>query len=117
VPVARPDGVILESGFPDARAVAWTSPVLALLALFSSYRFTTAEFMRRLAPPPPALVMHGDSDSVIPIEVGRSLFARINEPKTFAVIHGGDHNHAAPADPAYWRHVDQFVAELHADHQ
>jgi fermentation-respiration switch protein FrsA (DUF1100 family) len=110
--VARPDGVILESGFPDARSITGTSPVLALLAVFSSYRFPTAEFMRRSAPPLPALVMHGDSDSVMPIALGRSLFAQIGEPKTFAIIRGGDHNDAAPPDPAYWPQVDRFVAGL-----
>jgi uncharacterized protein len=113
--VARPDGVILESGFPDAQSVARTSPVLALLAVFSSYRFPAAEFMRRLAPPISTLVMHGDSDSVLPIELGRKLFARINEPKTFATIRGGDHNDSTPADPDYWPEVDRFVAGLGAD--
>jgi fermentation-respiration switch protein FrsA (DUF1100 family) len=113
--VAPPDGVILESGFPDARSVARTSPVLALLAVFSSYRFPTAEFMRRSASPPPAIVMHGDSDSVVPFTLGRSLFAQINEPKAFATIRGGDHNDAVPPDPAYWPQVDRFVDSLHAD--
>jgi fermentation-respiration switch protein FrsA (DUF1100 family) len=111
--VAAPDGVILESGFPDARSVARTSPVLAVLAVFSSYRFPTAEFMRRSAAPPPSIVMHGDSDSVVPFELGRSLFASIKEPKTFMTIRGGDHNDAVPADPAYWPQVDRFVAGLH----
>jgi len=111
--VTAPDGVILESGFPDARAVARTSPLLAVLSVFSSYRFPAAEFMRRSAPP--TLVMHGDSDSVVPFELGRSLFARIKEPKTFVTIHGGDHNDTAPADPAYWPEVDRFVAGLRAD--
>jgi uncharacterized protein len=110
--VTAPDGVILESGFPDARSIARTSPVLAALAVFSSYRFPTAEFMRRSAVPPPTLVMHGDSDSVMPFELGRSLFARIREPKTFMTIRGGDHNDAVPADPAYWPQVDRFVAGL-----
>jgi fermentation-respiration switch protein FrsA (DUF1100 family) len=110
--IAAPNGVILESGFPDARSVARTSPVLAVLTVFSSYRFPTAEFMRRSAAPPPTLVMHGDRDSVVPFELGRSLFARINEPKTFVTIHGGEHNDAVPADPAYWPQVDRFVAGL-----
>jgi uncharacterized protein len=113
--VARPDGVILESGFPDARSIARMSPVLALLAVFSSYRFPTAQFMRRLAPPVPALVMHGDSDSVLPIELGQELFARINEPKMFVTIRGGDHNDSRPADPDYWPQVHRFVAGLRAD--
>ena len=86
--------------------------MLALLAVFSSYRFPTAEFMRRVAPPPPTLVMHGDSDSVIPIGLGRALYAQINEPKTFVTIRGGDHNDATPPDPAYWPAVDRFVDGL-----
>ena len=113
--IAAPDGVILESGFPDARSVARTSPALALLAVFSSYRFPTADFMRRSVPPSPTLVMHGDSDSVVPIALGRALFAQINEPKTFATIRGGDHNDAAPSDPAYWPQVDHFVAGLRTE--
>jgi uncharacterized protein len=113
--VAAPDGVILESGFPDARSVARTSPVLALLTVFSSYRFPTADFMRRSVPPPPALVMHGDRDSVVPFALGRALFARINEPKTFLTIRGGDHNDAASPDPGYWPQVDHFVAGLRVE--
>jgi len=112
--VAAPDGVILESGFPDARSVARTSPVLALLSVFSSYRFPTAEFMRRSPGPLPTLAMHGDSDSVLPIALGRSLFARINEPKHFVTIRGGDHNDLTPPDPEYWPQVDRFIAGLSA---
>lgn len=110
--VAAPDGVILESGFPDARSVARSSPLLSVLSVFSSYRFPAAEFMRRSAPPP-TLVMHGDSDSIVPFELGRSLFERIKEPKTFLTIRGGDHNDAAPADPAYWTEVNRFIDGLH----
>jgi fermentation-respiration switch protein FrsA (DUF1100 family) len=110
--VGAPDGVILESGFPDARAVVRSSPVLAVLSVFSTYRFPTTEFMRRSPAPLPTLVMHGDKDSVVPFELGRSLFARIKEPKAFATIRGGDHNDEVPADPAYWPEVDRFVAGL-----
>jgi fermentation-respiration switch protein FrsA (DUF1100 family) len=110
--IAAPNGVIFESGFPDARSVARTSPVLAVLAVFSSYRFPAAEFMRRSATPPPTLVMHGDRDSVVPFELGRSLFASLKEPKTFVTIRGGDHNDVVPADPAYWPQVDRFLQQL-----
>jgi len=109
--VRRPDGVILESAFPDARAVCRTSPVLAVLGLFSSYRFPTAEFINRARVP--VLQLHGDRDSVIPFELGRELFGRIAEPKQFFVIAGGDHNDAAPPDPPpYWAAIDRFVSAL-----
>jgi uncharacterized protein len=113
--VAAPDGVILESGFPDARSVARTSPALALLSVFSSYRFPTAAFMCRSSAPLPTLVMHGDSDSVLPIALGRLLFERINEPKHFVTIRGGDHNDLTSPDPDYWPQVDRFIAGLHAN--
>src|ERR671918_1386958 len=49
--VRPPDGIILESGFPDARSLTRSSPPMAFLALFSTYRFPTAELMRRAHAP------------------------------------------------------------------
>ena len=107
--IRSPDSVILEAGFPDAGALARTSPPLAFLALFSSYRFPTAELLRRV--PSPTLVMHGDADTVVPFALGRALFDRLAGAKQFVTIHGGDHNDVAPPDaPAYWRAVDAFIS-------
>lgn len=107
--VRRPDGLILESAFPDARAVVRQSPVLLALSMFASYRFPTAGFVNRTTVP--VLQLHGDRDSVIPFAVGQDLFARIREPKTFVTIRGGDHNDVVPADPAtYWSAIEGFVA-------
>ena len=104
----RPDGIILEAGFPDARAVVRTSPVLALLSIFSTYRFPTAERLAGVSTP--ALVLHGDADGVIPFALGRALFDRLSGDKTFVAIPGGDHNDAKPADEhVYWEAVDSFV--------
>jgi len=114
--VHKPAGVILESGFPDARALLRSSPPLAFLGLFSSYRFPTAALLSRLQEPTPTLVMHGDADTVIPFELGRKLFEGIREPKQFVTIRGGDHNDAVPSDPAtYWSAVDRFVRSLARD--
>ena len=107
----RPDGIILEAGFPDARAVVRTSPVLALLSIFSTYRFPTAERLAGVSTP--ALVLHGDADQVIPFALGRALFDRLSGDKTFVAIPGGDHNDAKPADERlYWNVVDTFVRKL-----
>ena len=104
----QPDAIILESGFPDARAIVRTSPVLALLALFSTYRFDTAGFLERVQAP--ALVIHGDADRVIPFALGRALFDRLKGPKTFVTIPGGDHNDIRPADErVYWSAVDSLI--------
>ena len=109
--VARPDGIIIEAGFPSARSAVRGSPVLAVLSLFSSYRFPAADFLARANAP--VLVMHGDRDSVIPFALGRELFDRIGGPKEFVVIAGGDHNDAAAPDAAaYWAAIDRFVNNL-----
>jgi uncharacterized protein len=106
-----PNGVILESAFPDVRTLVRSSPPMALLSLFSTYRFPAAEFLQNVRSP--ALVMHGDADSVIPFSQGRALFERIPGPKRFVTIAGGDHNDLTPRDPeAYWKAVDQFIAGL-----
>ena len=81
---------------------------MALFALFSTYRFPAAAFLR--ASPVPKLVMHGDADSVIPYDQGRALYERIGGPKQFFTMRGADHNNAAPPDErAYWSAIRDFV--------
>ena len=111
--VRAPDGLILESGFPDARSLIRTSPVLACLALFSTYRFPCSEFINRLGKPVPVLVVHGDDDHVVSLTQGRTLFDAIAAPKRFVTVRHGDHNDLAPSDPdAYWKSVDGFIESL-----
>ena len=110
-PRHQPAGLILESGFPDARSLFRAPSPMALLALFSTYRFPAAEFLRHVKVP--ALVMHGDADTVIPYEQGRALYERIEGPKQFFTIGGGDHNDATPPDEsAYWNAIREFVGRF-----
>jgi uncharacterized protein len=103
-----PDGIIIEAGFPDARALVRSSPPLAFLALFSTYRFPTREWLNRVRAP--VLVIHGDADQVIPFRLGQALFDRLTGVKTFVGIAGGDHNDLRPADErTYWDAVDAFI--------
>jgi uncharacterized protein len=105
----RPDRLILEAGFPDAAALVRSSPPLAVLSLFSSYRFPTAEHAN--AGGAPILVMHGTADTVVPFARGRALYDRLTGAKRFVEIAGGDHNDARPADErTYWRSIDTFIA-------
>ena len=107
----HPQGVILESGFPDLGSVVQSSWPLRFLSLFSSYRFPTAQYARQAGCP--VLVMHGDADHVIPVSAGRALYEGLPDPKRFEVIPGADHNDAVPPDPQrYWRAVEEFVRGL-----
>jgi fermentation-respiration switch protein FrsA (DUF1100 family) len=81
---------------------------MALLALFSTYRFPAARFLH--GSQVPVLVMHGDADTVIPYEQGRALYERITGPKQFFTISGADHNDAvAPDEHAYRKEIRDFV--------
>jgi uncharacterized protein len=109
--VRPPDGIILESGFRDVHALLRSSPPMRFLALFSTYRFPTSEFLDRAHAP--VLVMHGDADRVIPFEAGEALFEAIAAPKQFVRLPNGDHNDAVPADPdTYWNAVQAFTSPL-----
>jgi fermentation-respiration switch protein FrsA (DUF1100 family) len=109
--VRRPDGIILESGFRDARSLMSGSPVTWLLFLFATYRFPTAEWLRGVDRP--VLVVHGDRDRIVPFQNGQRLFEAIEGEKRLFVVAGGDHNDTAPPDPvAYWRTIDAFITGL-----
>lgn len=106
-----PDGMILESGFPDVRSLLRASPPMALLAFFSASRLPAAEHLRGATAP--VLVIHGDADSIIPYDQGRALYERISGPKQFFTIRGGEHNDAVPQDArGYWAAIATFVNEL-----
>jgi fermentation-respiration switch protein FrsA (DUF1100 family) len=105
-----PAGLILESGFPDARSLFRAPSPMALLALFSTYRFPAAEFLRSVKVP--VLVVHGDADSIVPYEQGRALYERIEGPKQFFTVRRGDHNDAVPPDEVlYWQTIGTFIAQ------
>ena len=104
-----PDRLILESGFPDARSLLRSSPPLALLSIFASYRFPTADFLRGVHVP--ILVVHGDRDRVVPYAQGRRLYEEIDGVKQFLTVPDGDHNDASPPNPAaYWAAIDAFIS-------
>ena len=106
-----PDGVVLEAGFPSARSLFERNPLMMLLSAFSTYRFATAEWMSTVRVP--ALVIHGERDSVIPYRLGERLYQSLPGPKRFITIPGGDHNDPVPADAElYWGAVRDFIASL-----
>ena len=92
--------VILEAAFtsiPDlARELYGGLPVGALLRT----RFDSEARIARLDVP--VLLLHGERDEIVPLEMGERLFAAAREPKHFEVITGARHN-------------DVYLAEGYAD--
>jgi fermentation-respiration switch protein FrsA (DUF1100 family) len=109
--VRPPDGLILESTFPDKASVVRSNPILRAVNLLSSYRFPTVEMLAAYRNP--VLVMHAHGDTIIPHALGRELYDRLAAPKRFVTIPDADHNDLFVATrDAYWRPVLDFVAAL-----
>jgi uncharacterized protein len=56
------------------------------------------------------LQAHGEADRIVPIQLGRKLFAAANEPKQFLVIAGADHND--PRSLEFYNALDRFLDQL-----
>ncbi|HXV69451.1 MAG TPA: alpha/beta hydrolase [Nitrospira sp.] len=100
--------LILESSFPSVEAVARYHygglPVHWLIGA----EFRLVDRLPRLALP--KLVVHGDRDEIIPIELGRRVFEAAAEPKEWYVIHGADHNDTYQVGGGtYFRRIGEFV--------
>ena len=87
--VAKPDGLVVEAGFPDVRSLVRGSPPLFFLALFSSYRFPTASFIGRARVP--VLVMHGDDGQIVPYADSAPLSAELLQNGTLKTYAGFPH--------------------------
>ena len=60
----------------------------------------------------PVLVLHGDRDDTIPVEIGWGLFEAANEPKGFHVIKGGGHNDGHMVGGAdYYKALQAFIED------
>lgn len=83
-------GLILEAPFPSVKAVARRHyanlPVEALIRA----RYDLAGRIGRVQAP--VLVLHGDRDTIIPMELGKEVFEAAQEPKEFFRVPGADHN-------------------------
>ena len=82
-------GVILESAFTSVKDMARKAfPLVPGFLIRTKYdslsRIKSIEV--------PILFIHGDSDDVVPIELGRRLCQEANEPKKFYTIPGAGHN-------------------------
>jgi pimeloyl-ACP methyl ester carboxylesterase len=83
-------GLILESAFPSVEAVAkfyyGGLPVHWLLGA----EFRVIDRVPALSLP--KLMIHGEQDDIIPLELGRQVFEAAKPPKSFHLITGAHHN-------------------------
>ena len=83
-------GVVLEAAFTSIRDMARHHysflPVGPLLrtSFDSESRIATIDA--------PLLMVHGQNDEIVPLDMGRRLFAAAEEPKEFSKVEGAGHN-------------------------
>jgi len=86
----RPYALILRSPFPSLVAVGrYHYPLLPVEWLLRD-RFDCVERVRQVGCP--LLVIAGDRDGIIPLQMSERLFAAAAEPKRLVTIPGADHN-------------------------
>jgi len=81
--------LILEAPMNSVTAVAEERYPIFMVRPFLWDRFESDRFIKNISMP--LLVLHGDQDRVIPIELGRRLFDLAPEPKKFVSVPGGHH--------------------------
>jgi fermentation-respiration switch protein FrsA (DUF1100 family) len=107
--VQRPaTALILESPFPSIEAVAKLH-----YGGFPAHWLLDAEFRLVDRLPNlslPKLIIHGDKDDIIPIELGRQVFDAAKPPKEWYVIQGAGHNNAyVMGGRAYFLRLGEFI--------
>jgi fermentation-respiration switch protein FrsA (DUF1100 family) len=103
-------GLILESAFPSVEALAkfhyWGLPMHWLV----SAEYNLADRLRQVSRP--VLVIHGDRDSLVPLQLGQEVFEAARPPKDLYVVHGAGHNDLVRIGGApYFERLRRFVKD------
>jgi fermentation-respiration switch protein FrsA (DUF1100 family) len=107
----QPRALVLQAPFSSAKAMAARMIVPGVRAFFriiSRVHFDTVARVRGIAAP--VWVVHGDRDLVVPVRMGREVFAAAAERGELLVVPGAAHNDVAEvAGRAYWSWLARAV--------
>ena len=103
-----PCGLVLQSGFPSATAVAQSVYPFVPVALLIKDSYDSASKMGEISCP--VMMIHGDRDNIIPMKFGQALYDATPQPKEWLTIHGAGHNDLPWASgPEYLDGLEQFL--------
>jgi fermentation-respiration switch protein FrsA (DUF1100 family) len=101
-------GLILESTFTSAKDLAAIHYPFLPARYFIRTKLNSIDKIANIHIP--LLVIHGTKDELVPMHLGKKLFAAANEPKEFYEIFNADHNNTFFIDKAnYLNRVREFV--------
>ncbi len=83
-------GLIVESSFTSARAMARRMFAIPFISYAVKSHFDSEELIREVHAP--ILIVHGTLDETVPFEMGEQLFRAAPEPKQFFRVEGAHHN-------------------------
>jgi fermentation-respiration switch protein FrsA (DUF1100 family) len=106
-----PAALVLESPFTSARAMAELFGTRLLRWIWPSISripYDTEQRVRELDVP--VFVAHGDRDMVIPVRMGRAVFAAARRPGALLIVPGGTHNDLSDrGGAAYWDWLERAL--------
>ena len=102
-------GVILMSAWDRIDEVARLHFPGWMVSTLLSERYDSAAAAPRITVP--ALLLHGERDDIVPVELGRRLFAALPGPKRWVEVRGAGHNDLL-ARPEPWEAIGGFLREL-----
>lgn len=82
--------LVVESGFLSVRHMARHMGIFSLISPLLPANYDNLEKIKKISIP--KLIIHGDSDEIIPFSMGEKLFEAAASPKYFYPIKGAGHN-------------------------
>jgi fermentation-respiration switch protein FrsA (DUF1100 family) len=106
-----PSALVLQAPFTSARAMATrllVPPIPWLWRRISRVHYDTRTIVAALDAP--VWVAHGTRDAVIPVRMGRQVFAAARKPGELLIVQGAGHNDLADvAGERYWNWLTNAV--------
>lgn len=106
----KPVGAMaLEAPFTSTADVARLSYWWLPVGLLMKDQFKSIDYLKDVHAP--LLVSHGTDDRLIPVEMGKALYAAANEPKEFVALANGTHG-SIFSEQVWQREIDYFNKRL-----
>ena len=105
-------GVILDAPYTSIVDVAAQAYPFLPVRAFLIDRYETTKYIANLKVP--LLILHGERDGVVPVEMGRELARLANEPKRLVVFPNGGHSNLYIDGNNAIEPVRRWIGELKA---